>query len=98
MSCATRRPAIALVGAGPIRSARSRGAADVRRTGSASGFPAPRAPGSGVAPSGRAAQPPEPLGARRGLPVETADELVEGADVEAAAGFVRSLDARPTVL
>jgi 8-oxo-(d)GTP phosphatase len=46
----------------------------------------------------RCVQTVEPIAARRGLAVETADELAEGADVEAATGFVGSLNARPTLL
>ena len=46
----------------------------------------------------RCVQTLEPIAASRGLPLETADELAEGADVDAAADFVRALDARPTLL
>ena len=46
----------------------------------------------------RCVQTVEPLAARRDLPIETADELAEGADLDELRAFVRSLDARPTVL
>jgi 8-oxo-dGTP diphosphatase len=46
----------------------------------------------------RCVQTLEPLAASRGLEVVTADELAEGVDHEEVAAFVRSLDARPTVL
>jgi 8-oxo-(d)GTP phosphatase len=46
----------------------------------------------------RCVQTVEPLARARGLDVETADELAEGADVARAAEHVRSLDEGPTVL
>jgi 8-oxo-dGTP pyrophosphatase MutT (NUDIX family)/phosphohistidine phosphatase SixA len=46
----------------------------------------------------RCVQTVEPLATARGLPLETADELAEGIEVERAVALVRSLDDRPTVL
>lgn len=46
----------------------------------------------------RCVQSVEPLARSRGLEVETVEELAEGVAVHLAAAFVRSLDARPTVV
>jgi 8-oxo-dGTP diphosphatase len=46
----------------------------------------------------RCVQTVEPLARARGLDVETAEELAEGADVARTVEYVRSLDERPTVL
>jgi 8-oxo-dGTP diphosphatase len=49
-------------------------------------------------PAIRCVQSLEPLAAARGLEIETAAELAEGVELSVALGFVRSLDAVPTVL
>lgn len=46
----------------------------------------------------RCVQTVAPLARSRGIEVEPADELAEGVEIPAAAAYVRSLDARPTVV